>query len=254
MSEVAHRVMGREEAERLTERIRHAAASFVEAKEKLTRFIGEAQEGRAWEALGFRSWTEYVSQVFSDTPLMRLTRDERRELVAELSEAGMSTRAIAPVIGADQKTVVNDRRAIQGEEISSPEPAPVVDDEPASEPRTTTFQSGGGFLARGEKIETDTETVVDLDTGDVISERSITGVDGKTYAVSARKTPPVEKRPALGPQIFNAVYDLGKKVDRLNELVADDRFPKHKNEVASTNRSDLVRAAETLNKIIAALN
>lgn len=243
MSEVGHRVMGREEAERLTERIRHAAASFVEAKEKLTRFIGEAQEGRAWEALGFRSWTEYVSQVFSDTPLMRLTRDERRELVAELSEAGMSTRAIAPVVGASKDAVQRDRDALVYRA-----------DTPTSERRMATFQSGGGFLGPGEKIETDTETVVDLDTGDVISERSVTGVDGKTYAVSPRKTPPVEKRPALGPQIFNAVYDLGKKVDRLNELVADDRFPKHKNEVASTNRSDLVRAAETLNKIIAALN
>lgn len=43
---------------------------------------------------------------------MRLTRDERKELVGELAEAGMSTRVIAPVVGANYKTVQKDVREL----------------------------------------------------------------------------------------------------------------------------------------------
>lgn len=244
MSEVTHRMMGREEAERLTERIRHAAASFVEAKEKLTRFIGEAQEGRAWEALGFRSWTEYVSQVFSDTPLMRLSRDERRDLVAELSDAGMSTRAIAPIVGAPRETV---RRDV----LSAGDP----DGSPASERRTATFQSGGGFLGPGEKIETDTGTVVDLETGGVTSERSITGMDGKTYTVANRPEPKNREEPHQPPrkpikrQFFETVSDLTKAVKRLDSLTIDDRFPSAAQDLGISNKSDIDRAIQLLTKI-----
>lgn len=44
----------------------------------------------------------------SDTPLMRLTRDQRQELVSELADQGMSTRAIAPIVGASVATVKRD--------------------------------------------------------------------------------------------------------------------------------------------------
>lgn len=248
MSEVAHRVMGREEAERLTERIRHAAASFVEAKEKLTRFIGEAQEGRAWEALGFRSWTEYVAQVFSDTPLMRLTRDERRELVAELSEAGMSTRAIAPIVGAPRETV---RRDV----LSAGDPS----GSPASERRTATFQSGGGFLGPGEKIEPDTETVVDLDTGDVLSERSITGMDGKTYRTPVRPandpTNPAgagtpKRRRAITDQAAEIGWEVRKEADKLLKLLEDDRFTRNKEEVTAHLRGHLEHMMTACNAVL----
>lgn len=58
---------------------------------------------------------------------MRLTRDERRVIVADLAEQGMSTRAIAPVVGVDQKTISNDMRAMPREESSSPAPVPTFD-------------------------------------------------------------------------------------------------------------------------------
>lgn len=44
---------------------------------------------------------------------MRLTRDERKELVGELAEAGMSTRAIAPVVGVSKSTVAEDIESVQ---------------------------------------------------------------------------------------------------------------------------------------------
>jgi hypothetical protein len=41
---------------------------------------------------------------------MRLGRDERQELVSYLSGEGLSTRAIAPIVGVDRKTIERDIR------------------------------------------------------------------------------------------------------------------------------------------------
>lgn len=75
-------------------------------------------------------------------------------IVADLAEQGMSTRAIAPVVGASQKTVDRDVRTIAGESSDSPAPVPTFDPTPAWDPTT------------GEVVE---------------PARSITGLDGKTY-------------------------------------------------------------------------
>lgn len=63
-----------------------------------------------------------VAAVCSDTPLMRLSRDERRVIVADLAEQGMSTRAIAPVVGVHHDTVASDVRSAP---VGNPTPAPV---------------------------------------------------------------------------------------------------------------------------------
>lgn len=47
------------------------------------------------------------SEVLGDEP-MRLARSERQEMVQMLSAEGMSTRAIAPIVGASQRTVADD--------------------------------------------------------------------------------------------------------------------------------------------------
>jgi hypothetical protein len=246
--EVEQKVMSRSDAERLTERIRHTANTFVDAKEKLSRFIQEAQEGRAHEALGFRSWTEYVAQVFSDTPLMRLSRDERRELVGKMSESGMSTRAIAPIVGASNFTVSKDREAVR-------------DLTPA--PRDTfEVHSGSGFAGPGEEIEMHTTTTYDRESGEVVDERPygepsrVIGMDGKTYTRTepAPDEPSKPKRSPLPQQFLNATVELRKCVERVERLVNDDRFPRNKNEIASLYESDLTRAVDSLNKSIAAFH
>lgn len=75
------------------------------------------------ETLGYRSPGEYISDRFGKA-LSRIPTVMRREVVQELSAAGMSTRAIAPVVGVDQKTVVRD--LARGEAHASPEPDPNV--------------------------------------------------------------------------------------------------------------------------------
>lgn len=95
------------DARRLTERIRITASNYAETKAKLLQLVDEAKAGAAHLALGYKSWTAYLSDVLSDEPL-RLARDDRRELSVRLSEEGMSTRAIAPIVGAGHVTVARD--------------------------------------------------------------------------------------------------------------------------------------------------
>ncbi len=94
-------------ARRLTERIRLAATNYTDAKAKVLGLVDEAKAGNAHIALGYKSWTAYLSDVLSDEPL-RLARDERRELVGKLADEGMSTRSIAPIVGVDHVTVARD--------------------------------------------------------------------------------------------------------------------------------------------------
>ncbi|WP_196374769.1 hypothetical protein [Propionibacterium freudenreichii] len=89
---------------------------------------------------------------------MRLPREQRRELVTYLAGEGMSTRAIAPIVGAGQRTVVRDVQA--GEPFDSPTyaEASTRDPEPDAEP---TVQ---------------------------VAARSVIGLDGHTYPGVDRQT------------------------------------------------------------------
>lgn len=114
-----------EAARRLTERIRSLAVVAKEQLERLQGLLAEARDGEAWRTLGYQSWTHYLSDVMGEQPL-RLPRDQRQEIVGYLAGEGMSSRAIAPIVGATHATVQQDvKRA--GRNLP-PEPA-------AAEPR-----------------------------------------------------------------------------------------------------------------------
>jgi len=111
-------------ARRLTERIQLHASSLAEhstgsgvslgtavaeAIDRLVELIDQARTGQADVALGYPSWTAYVSTELSDA-LPRLRRSQRRDVVAQLTAKGMSARAIAPVVRSSQGTVARDLR------------------------------------------------------------------------------------------------------------------------------------------------
>lgn len=98
------------DARRLTDRIRLLAENVAEQVEKMAGLIDQARVASAWMALGYTSWTAYVAEEFAGV-LPRLAVEPRREFVRELAATGMSTRAIAPVVGADHSTIVRDLRA-----------------------------------------------------------------------------------------------------------------------------------------------
>lgn len=216
-SELDQYVMTESEAHRVTEDIRHNAKSFTEYRARLMDAVDKAKAGNAHLTLGYKSWTAYLSEVLGEEP-MRLARAERQDMVRMLSDEGMSTRAIAPIVGADQKTIVNDRQATR-EENSSRQPA---------------------------------LTNVNTETGEIRDEPTkVTGMDGKQYSRPELQKP---KRRPITDAFFEATYDLGKLVERIERLTEDDRFSRNKNEIAQSRKSDLVRAADTLDSILRQLD
>lgn len=64
--------------------------------------------GCAWMALGYATWDAYCAGEFTEARMVRLDREQRREIVAEMREAGMSSRAIASGLGVGKGTVDRD--------------------------------------------------------------------------------------------------------------------------------------------------
>lgn len=91
------------------------ALSYADAAELTARIgqalghaeslIVEAFVGRAWQAMGYSSWDEWVDAHFGSSPLMTVARLDRPVVVQALSTAGMSTRAIGRALGVGRSTV-----------------------------------------------------------------------------------------------------------------------------------------------------
>ncbi|KDQ02034.1 hypothetical protein EN35_16485 [Rhodococcus qingshengii] len=104
-------------AKKLDTRIRLTIGTVRENFAKLQDYVHEAKAGEIHRALGFKSWTAYLSDALGAQPLM-VDREQRRELVEYLSSEGMSTRAIASATGSSRETV---RRQVAGDPNVSPE-------------------------------------------------------------------------------------------------------------------------------------
>jgi hypothetical protein len=126
-------VLSEDAARRLTERIRIAATNYTDTRAKVLQLVDEAKAGSAHVALGYRSWTAYLSDVLSDEPL-RLARDERRELVTRLVDEGLTTTAMAPILGVSDETIRQDINHATSKKLEVDPSVPVV--------RTTTGLDG----------------------------------------------------------------------------------------------------------------
>lgn len=89
-----------EEAREVTDRIRTGMESVY-------HLIRSAYRGRAWAALGYGSWDEYVTREFGNLHL-RPPLEERQQVMVSLREVGMSTRAIATATQVSEATVRRD--------------------------------------------------------------------------------------------------------------------------------------------------
>jgi N6-adenosine-specific RNA methylase IME4 len=95
------------DAERLTLRISLKLGTLADTYEAVMPLIREAIDRKAHEALGYPSVGAYAADRFGDS-LTRLGVEMRRDVVGELTAAGMSIRAIAPIVGASKSTVADD--------------------------------------------------------------------------------------------------------------------------------------------------
>lgn len=109
----------------ITKCIRRAVNACAESVKDLRRNIAKAYEIRVWETLGYDSWDAYVNTEFGAT-LKRLNKDDRQMVVGSLAASGMSTRAIAPVVGAHHATVARDIEAASVANATDDEPRKVT--------------------------------------------------------------------------------------------------------------------------------
>jgi hypothetical protein len=125
--------LSEKQARTLTEKIKRGLNGAVVTTDKLNQqvegaaeLMAEAYSKRIWLALGEESWDDFVGKELGEVRV-RLERSVRQSLVYQLNAgpAHMSTRAIAPVLGVDQKTVSNDLRQVK-RELGVTTPTPVV--------------------------------------------------------------------------------------------------------------------------------
>ncbi len=101
-----------ETGELVDDMTRAEAEDFVRfmraAQEQIPRRVIDAYQRRAWIPLGYASWDVMIA---AEGLAVRLPRDERQEVVMTYSAAGLSSRAIAPVLGITDRQA---RRDISG--------------------------------------------------------------------------------------------------------------------------------------------
>jgi hypothetical protein len=100
--------MTEERAEQLTKIAGEHLDAMADAYEQVLPIMRELYEGQAFRVLGYKSHGAYVLDRFGGS-LARLGIDARRLAVRELTNQGMSVRAIAGVLGVSVGTVHNDR-------------------------------------------------------------------------------------------------------------------------------------------------
>jgi hypothetical protein len=217
------------DAGRRRDRIKLLLSAMTTTTEKIAELLEAAQADGDHRALGYASWTAYVAGEYAES-LAGLSAAARRPAVAALAEGGLSTRAIAGIAGVSHSTVVRDRAQVVQDA------PPVMDGpRPASEFKSMVAEMGAP------------------------SRRRVTGTDGKSYsataaASSAPAAPRPRRRPPLPDSYGTAVWDLGKLVDRLERLHADDRFKANRESVRQLNRGELTRRTDQLLRILADLD
>ncbi|MEO6082543.1 MAG: helix-turn-helix domain-containing protein [Umezawaea sp.] len=133
---------GRDEAVARAERIRTGIESLAALQED----IAAAFHRRDWTALGYDSWETYLDGEFGERRL-KLSREQRRDIVASLRGDGLSTRAIGAALGVDHTTVHRDLSTVANPTVgevtgldgrtfptSAPDTAPAPDEPAEPEP------------------------------------------------------------------------------------------------------------------------
>ncbi|AMS04626.1 hypothetical protein DUY81_08610 [Acidipropionibacterium acidipropionici] len=236
--------MGRVEAERITTRIADLLDGIADNIDQVIPLIREALTRQAWAALDYNGPSDYISERFSGA-LQRLSPEVRRPFAAELSAAGMSTRAIAPIVGVDQSRVARDVQVMRS----------------ASPAASGTTEHGLPTTDRivgmdGKQYRRPEPRSLDEWRGEVLHQAEETGevvklTGPKSVAdPSGRQQSPKPRRTPLTDQFRNATTDLTRKTETIARLCDDDRFPRNAEEVATSIRSDLIRAIDALTDVV----
>lgn len=260
--------MTEEEASSITTRISVKLDAIADNYESVMPLIRDAITRQAYVALGYVSPGAYVADRFGHA-LSRLGIELRREVVRELSEAGLSTRAIAPVVAVSHVTVATDIAA----GVKPLTPAPVFEpsgmDEFAPSGRAYDMSKpdeADAFFNDlsedepewGGSIDDDVEAASDeyvTPAAPLVPRapeaRKVTGVDGRKYAQTKQAKP--DRRSDLTKTARTLSTDLYRITNRIQKLREDDRLGRNAEQVTSLMRGHLSDCIEVCQDLLDAL-
>lgn len=244
----------RSEAEEITGRFRDAIGRVESSWHVLVATAIDAYQHRVWTPMGYENWDAYCASEV-DTAAVRIPRDLRIEIVGQMSEAGMSTRAIGAAVGAHKDTVRNDLADRPRGESSPPA------DPTAAELAELEIERHAQATANeaADEPDPDARPMTEAEYARLAAEigaevrqpepERVTGMDGKSYPKPTPQLPRSNRRP-ITDAFRDAAYDLGKRVKTLTNLAADDRFNRNADQLAERNLSELTRARDALQCVI----
>ncbi|MCW2165095.1 hypothetical protein B0I12_002250 [Microbacterium hydrothermale] len=209
-------ILSKSEAERLTQEIKLTASGIRNNLFKLRNQIDTAKSSNVWQMLGFASWTAWLSDTLSEEP-MRVSREERLELVEYLAGEGLSARAIAPIVGISKSQAAKDKAEVSTSGHDSPG-LPGMADADEDEPMSPAAPAPLAPVVQG--------------------------LDGKSYP-----------KPNLRPVTLTAITDdaraagvaLRKAIERLDRIREDERFPGYRAQILADMAEHLGYARDVLN-------
>ncbi len=206
------RILSKGEAERMTQEIKLTASGIRNNLFKLRNQIDVAKKSNVWAMLGFSSWTAWLSDTLSDEP-MRVSREERLELVGYLAGEGLSARAIAPIVGIGKSQAAKDIAEVSTSGHDNPGLPGMVDAEPVAP----------------EAAEPPAPVVH--------------GLDGKTYTKPNLRAVTLT---AITDDARAAGVALRKAIERLDRIRNDERFPGYREQILADMTEHLGYARDVL--------
>lgn len=234
-------------AERRASYIRTDLNCLISQRDQVLERIEQARASKDDVVLGYASWTAYVVAEFGGQ-LAELGREDRRDVVDILSQTGMSSRSIAPLVGVTDRQVRRDLDQV-GHDVP-PDLEDRLADDQVSHDETPDREDRLGD-DRDVRLGEDRDLDARLDNA--LAEISkitsttpanvVVGMDGKGYP---RREPKPRRRQPLNIALRQAAYDLQKVAGRLDRLTADDRFDRLDDRDRASVRNDLARHQKTL--------
>ncbi|MFI7294012.1 hypothetical protein [Streptomyces sp. NPDC050121] len=214
-----------EEARARADRIRSGMRVLAEWQQDVIT----AYAAQDWVALGYETWDAYLDGEYGEHRV-RLPREQRREIVAGMSAAGMSTRAIGAALGTGNATVHRDLQSSVSDETDA-RPDVVLSLDGRERPATRPAPEENFWDEPG------TDEVVDAEV-----------VDEPT-----RSEPAKPKRRPLPEALTDAGRDLARTAERLVRLTEDDRFPRNR-DITHHQMPELLGALDNTTRLIQAMH
>jgi hypothetical protein len=207
------RILSQREAERMTQEIKLTASGIRNNLFKLRNQIDVAKNSNVWAMTGFSSWTAWLSDTLSEEP-MRVSREERLELVEYLAGEGLSARAIAPIVGIGKSQVAKDIAEV-----------------------STSGHENPALPGMPDEVEDVTPRAPEVSTP------VVHGLDGKTYPKPNLR---VVTATAITDDARAAGIALRKAIERLDRIRNDERFPGYREQILADMTEHLGYARDVL--------